>query len=134
MTTQQIDFMSPEHVAVMNGLLRDSAAVRDACKELDRPHRMVYRLANGPGGRDVHWCVTFHETVRFELCDHSAPDVLLTGDWRAMIRALHDARAGEASSPELVLTGDQQVFERLSAIFEVARGPSTIVTVLPDPA
>ena len=132
MTTQQIDFMSAGHVAAMNELLRDAPAVREACADLDRPHHMLYRLAHGPHGGDVHWCLTFDETVQFELCDHPAPDVLLTGDWRTMIQALHDTRAGRASSPEIVVTDDQQLFARLQAIFEIARGPATIVTVLPD--
>ena len=132
MTEHKIKFMSAEHVAAMNELLRDAPEVRDVCSVLDREHVMAYRLTGGPDGRDVLWSVIFGDTVQFELRDDDAPDVLLVGDWGAMIRTLHDARSGSATSPDLTLTAEPEVFARLNAIFDIARPVAMVDTALPD--
>src|SRR5690606_4086100 len=76
-----VEFMSAEHINVMNELLRDAPDVRAACAQLSQPRTMTYRLTDGPGGQVVHWTITFADTVQFSLDEAPAPDVRFVGDW-----------------------------------------------------
>lgn len=130
---KRTEFMSHEHVAAMNDRLRTADDVRAACRELGQPRAMLYRLRNGPdGGSDVFWTLTYEDTIQFALADHPDPDVVLTGDWHTMLRAVRAARSGESAAPDLQVQGDPEVFARLNAILDIARPVATLDTVIPD--
>jgi hypothetical protein len=127
-----MEFMSEEHVAAMNALLEDAPQVREACAQLDRPRTMSYRLADGPAGRDVHWAVTFTDTVRFSLDEKAEPDVLLVGSWTQMIRASRANRHGEQIDPGVSIEGDAAVLAEVGPVLEASRAAATLPVQFPD--
>lgn len=132
MPASSLEFMSPDHVAVMNERLRTADDVRDACRALDGPRVLLYRLRNGPDGRVVFWTLIYEDTIQFSLEDHDSPDVVLTGDWQTMISAVQAARDGGTSAPNLQIRGDTTVFAQLNEIFDIARPVATLYTAIPD--
>ena len=126
-----VEFMSAEHVAAMNALLEDAPSVRKACSELPVPRVMAYRLADGPDGGDVHWAMTFTDTVRFSLQEHPEPDVCFVGDWTKMILASQGSREGEPQDPNLTIEGDAAVLAEIGAALEVARSVATVPVDFP---
>lgn len=132
MPASSLEFMSPDHVAVMNERLRTADGVRDACRALGRSRVLLYRLRNGPEGRDVFWALIYEDSLRFALEDHDNPDVVLTGDWQTMVRAVQAARDGEASAPNLQMHGDAEVFARMNEILDIARPVATLHTGIPN--
>jgi hypothetical protein len=127
-------FMSPEHVAAMNQVLARDEAIRQACAELDEPRVLAFRLSDGPGGADVHWTITFDGTLRFSLDEYSSPDILITGDWRRMIRATEAGRRGAAIDPGVEVHGDPALLAQLMEIFELGRKVATFDVRFPDDA
>jgi hypothetical protein len=126
-----MEFMSAEHVKAMNQVLEQSEEVRRACTSLDGPKVLAFRLSDGPGGADVHWALTYGNTMRFSLDEHPSPDVLITGDWKRMIRAVAAGRRGEAADPGVEIIGDQELFLRLNQILELGRGVATFEVSFP---
>ena len=124
-------FMSPEHVARMNEILEGDAAVRSACAELPQPYTLGYALSGGPGGRPVHWTVTFTDTVRFSL-EPRDTDLLLSGDWASVVRASRAQREGEVVDPGVSASGDLAVMQAVSPLLALAGGVATIPVTFPD--
>jgi len=129
----RMEFMSPEHVAVMNERLRAADDVRVACRGLDQPRVMLFRLRTGPDkGRDIFWTLTYEDTMQFALDEHTSPDIILTGEWQTMVRAVQAARVGEPAAPDLQMHGDPEVFAQLNEILDIARPVATLDTAIPD--
>ena len=127
-----LEFMSADHVAAMNALLEDAPQVRKACAGLSGDRSMGYRLVGGPDGADVHWTVTFTDTVRFFLTEQMTPDVLFVGDWRQMIRASKASRDGEQLDPAVSIVGDAAVLAEIGPVMETARSVATLPITFPD--
>lgn len=127
-----MEFMSADHVSAMNALLEDAPQVRKACAGLSGDRSMAYRLVDGPDGAEVHWTVTFTDTVRFFLTEHVTPDVLFVGDWRQMIRASKANRNGEQLDPGVSIVGDSAVLAEIGPVLETARSVATVPITFPD--
>ena len=126
-----VDFMSQEHVDLMNALLAPSEDVRAACAQLAGPRTLGYALTDGPDGADVHWRVTCADTVRFSL-DAGPADVLLVGDWAQMIRASRATRDGEVIDAGVRVEGDASVVGEVGRILEVARSVAVVDVSFPE--
>ncbi|WP_068800738.1 hypothetical protein [Pseudonocardia sp. HH130630-07] len=127
--------MSPEHVTAMNALLRDDPTVRAACARVPGRRVLAYRLADGPGGRDVHWTVTVGGTggtVRFGLDEVPDPDVLVVGEWPRMIRATRASRDGVEQDPGCTAEGDTAVLAEIGEALAVARAVATLPVEFPE--
>jgi hypothetical protein len=121
-----MEFMSAEHVDTMNALLADAPTVREACGRLSRPYVIAYRLSDGPGGQDVHWTLTFDETVQFGLTEHPHPDVVIVGDWTDMIAATVSSRTGAPREPNVTYEGDPDALKMTDPALEAARAIATV--------
>ena len=126
-----MEFMSAEHVATMNAILQDDAAVRAACSGLSRPWVMSYVLADGPGGSYVYWTVTFGETMQFSLDEAPAADVRLVGDWKQVVRSSSGARRGEELDPGVSIEGDTAALAEIGPVLEVGRAVATVPVEFP---
>lgn len=121
-----MEFMSADHIATMNALLRDAPTVRAACARLGQPRVLSYYLTDGPGGEPVHWTVTFGETVQFSLAEASTSDVRFVGDWTRMIQAARASQNGDKADSGVSLEGDHSVFAEINAVLETARAVATV--------
>lgn len=127
-----VQFMSPEHVAAMNAALVDDAEVRAACAALGGPKVLAYRLSDGPGGSTVHWTVTFDGTVSFGLEHDPRADVVLVGDWGAVVRATAAQREGRTESPVVSFEGDVALLGSLVPVLDAARQRASFDTTFPE--
>lgn len=128
----ELRFMSQEHVDVMNALLIDNEAVKEACRGLGVPRALSYDLTDGPGGSLVHWGVLLGNTLQFSLERPENPDVVLAADWSAMILATQAGRNGEVLDAGVTVTGDAALLARIDAVLEVARPIGAVPVVFPD--
>lgn len=124
-------FMSPEHIALMNALLEDNAAVRAECALLLKPLTLGYELVDGPRGETVYWSMAFTDTVRFGLEQVDA-DLLFRGDWGRMLRASKSARDGGQEDPGVAPVGDLEVLTTIGPAFAVAQSVATVPVQFPD--
>lgn len=126
-----MEFMSAEHIAAMNAILEGDPAVRAACTGLSRPYEMTYVLSDGPGGGDVHWTITFGDTMRFSLHEVPSADVRFIGDWKQMIRASSAGRRGEQVDAGVTIEGDTAALAEISPVLEVGRDVATMPVDFP---
>ena len=126
-----VEFMSQQHVDMMNTLLDRSEEVRFACTSLPRPRAVAYRLSNGPDGGLVHWHMSCSDTVRFSL-SQLPTDALMVGDWTQVIRATRARGNGANVDPEVEVQGDASVLVELAPILELARAAAAVPVTFPD--
>lgn len=135
MVRESVAFMSPGHVASMNALLTGARDVLRHCQALGRRYVVAYELTDGPAGAAVHWRVSFDPVigVRFGLTAPATdPDVVLRGDWCAMVRASAARRAGTGAAPGLRIDGDPGVLVAVGPALEAARAVATVPVTFPD--
>lgn len=126
-----MEYMSAEHMAAMNELLQSAPEVRAACDQLGESRVMSYLLTNGPDHEDVHWTITFTDTIRFSPEEAAAPDLRFTGDWRQMIRSARAGREGKQIDPGVAIDGDPAICAAILTAFESARGIATLPVEFP---
>ncbi|PKW16227.1 hypothetical protein [Saccharopolyspora spinosa] len=127
-----MEFMSVEHVAAMNKLLQDAPDVRSACTQLSRARVVSYLLTGGPNGEEVHWTITFGDTVQFSLEEASSPDARFVGDWTQMIRAVSAGRGGAQVDAGVSIDGDGSVLAGINTTLETARAVATVPVEFPS--
>lgn len=125
-------FMSPQHVARMNELLAVDAASQAACAALGRRWDMVYELSHGAG--TVWWTMRFDpvEGVSFSLEAPSRPaDILLRGQYRAMMEWMRSSRAGSKEPEPVTLSGDPEGMNIIGPAYQAAAQVATLDTEIP---
>lgn len=125
-------FMSPEHVAMMNGLLAESSAVLEECRDLDRSYTVHHDLSDGPGG-SVHWTMTISPNgVVFGLEPPSSADLVFAAEYQAMVEAARAAREGRSADTQPTMRGDPGVLERIGKVFAAAQVAATVDVEFPN--
>jgi pimeloyl-ACP methyl ester carboxylesterase len=127
-------FMSPEHVAIMNARVARAAEVQRRCAALGRSYIVAYVLTDAPLGASAHWRVEAGpgSGVRFALGPATA-DVTIHCDYRAMLAATQDARAGRPASPPGARTeGDAEALRAVAEILALARAAATVDVDFPE--
>ncbi|MES2489724.1 MAG: hypothetical protein V4607_08020 [Pseudomonadota bacterium] len=127
-------FMSPEHVAHMNGLLTADAASRTACAKFDRRWDIVYELAHGK--ETVWWTMRFDpvDGVSFTLQTPAQPgDVVFHGEYKAVIDAMRRMKAGDKDAVlPLTQSGNPDAMAVIGPAYSAAHGAAAIHTEFPS--
>ena len=128
------EFMSSEHVAQMNVLLRESTELLASVAPLGRRRALTYRLERAPSGIEYWTFEASDQGVRFILGVPPSPsDVILRTNWTATMQvALAEREGRELPMPEVEITGDVAALAVLQPVLEVARSIATVETRIPE--
>jgi hypothetical protein len=128
----ELVFMSPEHVARMNQILAADAGSHAACAALGRRWDMVYELSHG--AQTVWWTMRFDpvEGVSFHLEAPTRPaDILLRGEYRAMMQWMRSSRAGSKEPEPVIQSGDPEGMNIIGPAYQAAAKVATLSTEIP---
>jgi hypothetical protein len=128
-------FMSATHVALMNGLLSRSDAVKRQCAQLPRDYLVAYILTEGPRGSTVHWCMEVGPALGAVMTLGVAPrnpDVTISSRYAAMIQASQAAREGRPAANPIAVEGAPAVIAKVAAVLATARSAATVDVHFPE--
>ena len=134
-----LNFMSPEHVDLMNSRLAEDAASKAACAKLEKPYVVGHRLNDGPEGTTVFWSMIFDpaQGVRFSLEPHDAdnpPDSVTVTSYNNMIRMTLDQANMAKYAADMVMEGDADPMAVIGEAFQAGHAAAAVKTIMPEVA